>query len=34
EALYPNARHPPLNARAILDYYLDAFGSPLYWQSE
>lgn len=33
-AIYPNARHPPLNVRAIIDYYLDAFGSPLYWQSE
>lgn len=33
-AIYPNARHPPLNVRAIIDYYIDAFGSPLYWQSE
>jgi DNA-binding transcriptional LysR family regulator len=33
-AIYPNARHPSLNVRAIIDYYLDAFGSPLYWQSE
>ncbi|MCS3429728.1 LysR family transcriptional regulator [Klebsiella sp. BIGb0407] len=33
-AIYPNARHPPLNVRAIIDYYLDAFGSPLYWQSK
>ncbi|ORM72426.1 LysR family transcriptional regulator [Pantoea wallisii] len=33
-AIYPNARHPPLNVRAIIDYYLEAFGSPLYWQSE
>lgn len=33
-AIYPNTRHPPLNVRAIIDYYLDAFGSPLYWQSE
>ncbi|RAU37866.1 LysR family transcriptional regulator [Enterobacter sp. RIT418] len=33
-ALYPNSRHPPLNVRAIIDYYLDAFGSPPYWQSE
>jgi hypothetical protein len=30
-AIYPNARHPPLNVRAIIDYYIDAFGSPLYW---
>lgn len=33
-AIYPNARHPPLNVRTIINYYLDAFGSPLYWQSE
>jgi len=33
-ALYPNTRHPPLNVRAVIDYYVDAFGSPLYWQSE
>ena len=33
-AIYPNARHPPLNVRAIIDYYLAAFGSPLYWQSQ
>ncbi len=33
-AIYPNARHPPLNVRAIIDYYIDVFGSPLYWQSE
>lgn len=33
-AIYPNTRHPPLNVRAVIDYYLDAFGSPLYWQSE
>ncbi|MBH0062505.1 LysR family transcriptional regulator [Pseudoalteromonas sp. NZS71] len=33
-AIYPNARHPSLNVRAIIDYYLDSFGSPLYWQFE
>lgn len=33
-AIYPNTRHPSLNVRAIIDYYLDAFGSPLYWQSK
>ncbi|HFZ8993494.1 TPA: LysR substrate-binding domain-containing protein [Citrobacter freundii] len=32
-ALYPDARHPPLNVRAVIDYYLEAFGSPLYWQT-
>lgn len=33
-AIYPDARHPPLNVRTIVDHYLDAFGAPLYWQSE
>ncbi|MNP42222.1 LysR substrate binding domain protein [compost metagenome] len=32
-AIYPNTRHPPLNVRAVIDYYVKAFGSPLYWQS-
>jgi len=32
-AIYPHARHPPLNVRALIDYYVEAFGSPLYWQS-
>jgi len=32
-ALYPHARHPPLNVRAVIDYYVEAFGSPLYWQA-
>ena len=31
-AIYPGARHPPLNIRAVIDYYLSLFGSPLYWQ--
>lgn len=31
-AIYPNARHPPLNVRAVIDYYLEVFGTPLYWQ--
>lgn len=31
-ALYPDSRHPPLNVRAVIDHYLTAFGSPLYWQ--
>ncbi len=31
-ALYPHARHPPLNVRAVIDYYLERFGTPLYWQ--
>ncbi|MEW7313995.1 LysR family transcriptional regulator [Buttiauxella gaviniae] len=33
-AIYPNARHPPLSVRAVIDYYIDVFGKPLYWQSE
>ncbi|WP_017346011.1 LysR family transcriptional regulator [Pantoea sp. A4] len=32
-AIYPNVRHPPLNVRAVIDYYIAAFGSPLYWQT-
>lgn len=33
-AIYPNARHQPLNVRAVIDYYVEFFGTPLYWQSE
>ncbi|MBI3311051.1 MAG: LysR family transcriptional regulator, partial [Serratia liquefaciens] len=33
-ALYPNTRHTPLNVRAVIDYYVELFGTPLYWQSE
>jgi DNA-binding transcriptional LysR family regulator len=32
-AVYPHTRHPPLNVRAVIDYYVETFGSPLYWQS-
>jgi len=32
-ALYPHTRHPPLNVRAVIDHYLDVFGTPPYWQS-
>jgi len=32
-AIYPGSRHPPLNIRAVIDYYLEQFGTPLYWQS-
>lgn len=32
-AIYPHARHPPVNVRAVIDYYIEAFGTPLYWQS-
>lgn len=31
-AIYPNARHPPLNVRTVIDYYIDVFRKPLYWQ--
>ena len=31
-AIYPNARHPPLNVRAVIDYFVEVYGSPLYWQ--
>jgi DNA-binding transcriptional LysR family regulator len=31
-AIYPNARHPPLNVRAVIDYFVEVFGTPLYWQ--
>ncbi|ORM61947.1 LysR family transcriptional regulator [Pantoea rodasii] len=33
-AIYPNARHPPLNVRTVIDYFVDVFGTPLYWQFE
>ena len=32
-AIYPHARHPPLNIRAVIDYYVERFGTPLYWQT-
>lgn len=31
-AIYPNARHPPLNVRAVIDYFVEVYGTPLYWQ--
>lgn len=31
-AIYPHARHPPLSVRAVIDHYIAAFGTPLYWQ--
>ncbi len=31
-AIYPHARHPSLNVRAVIDYFIDVFGTPLYWQ--
>lgn len=31
-AIYPHARHPSPNVRAVIDYFTDVFGTPLYWQ--
>ncbi|MGB7801792.1 LysR substrate-binding domain-containing protein [Buttiauxella sp.] len=31
-AIYPNVRHPPLNVRAVIDYFVEVYGTPLYWQ--
>ena len=31
-AIYPHARHRSLNVRAVIDYFIDVFGTPLYWQ--
>ncbi|WP_049091547.1 substrate binding domain-containing protein, partial [Klebsiella oxytoca] len=31
-AIYPHARHPSLNVRTVIDYFVDVFGTPLYWQ--
>lgn len=31
-AIYPNTRHPPLNVRVVIDYFVEVYGSPLYWQ--
>ncbi len=31
-AIYPNTRHQPLNVRAVIDYFVEVFGEPLYWQ--
>lgn len=33
-ALYPDSRHPPLKVRAVIDYFVTAFGEPLYWQQD
>ncbi|VTP66667.1 LysR substrate binding domain [Serratia rubidaea] len=33
-AIYPHARRPPLNVRAVIDHYVEAFGEPLYWQRD
>lgn len=31
-AIYPNTRHPPLNVRTVIDYFVEVYGSPLYWE--
>lgn len=31
-AIYPNTRHPPLNVRTVIDYFVEVYGTPLYWQ--
>jgi len=30
--IYPNTRHPPLTVRAVIDYFVEVYGTPLYWQ--
>lgn len=32
-AIYPNTRKPPLKVRAVIDFYVEKFGSPLYWRT-
>lgn len=32
-AIWPNSRRPPLKVRAIIDFFIEKFGSPLYWRS-
>lgn len=31
-AIYPDSRRPPLNVRAVIDYFVEVYGSPLYWK--
>jgi DNA-binding transcriptional LysR family regulator len=31
-AIYPNARHPPLHAQAVINYFVEMYGDPPYWQ--
>lgn len=30
--IYPHARHPPLNVRAVIDYFVEVYGTKPYWQ--
>ncbi|MFI8036742.1 LysR family transcriptional regulator, partial [Acinetobacter baumannii] len=32
-AIYPNVRHPPLNIRAVIDYFTEIYGDTPYWQN-
>jgi len=32
-AIYPNVRHPPLNVRAVIDYFAEIYGERPYWQN-
>lgn len=31
-AIYPHTRYPPLNVRVVIDYFVQVYGAPLYWQ--
>ncbi|MFT6902378.1 MAG: DNA-binding transcriptional LysR family regulator [Colwellia sp.] len=31
-AIYPNTRHVSLNVRQIIDYFIEVYGSVLYWE--
>jgi DNA-binding transcriptional LysR family regulator len=31
-ALYPNSRRPSIKVRAVIDFLLEKFGSPAYWE--
>ena len=32
-AIWPNTRRPPLKVRTVVDFFVEKFGSPLYWRS-
>lgn len=31
-AIYPNARRPSLNVRVLIDYFIEVYGTPAYWE--
>ncbi|TNH09375.1 LysR family transcriptional regulator [Testudinibacter sp. TR-2022] len=33
-AIYPNFRHPSLNTRAVLDFFMEKYGEQPYWQEK